>query len=280
MIRAAIKRLGRPVVAALAHYGGYCALAGRLRDRRSGRILSYHGISDRPDTPYTVASADFGRQMAYLAEHSTPLPVDEMVQRLTTGEALPPRAVAVTFDDGYRDAYTHVYPILQRHGIPATVFLPVAFLDGGRSEAAAERLGRADFLTWDQVLEMSRGGVTFGSHTVNHLRLTTLPPQALRDELVRSRSELEAKLGRPATGLAYPYGTVRAFNPAVMRAAAEAGYLWAVTGVSGLNSPRTNRFALRRTKIERHDSLELFARALAGALDPWVIVDRLGRFLK
>lgn len=280
MTRDDVKRWGRPIMAAIAHRCGYCALVGRSRCAHAGRILSYHGVSERPDTPYTVASADFDRQMAYLAEHCTLLSVDEMVRRLDASQGLPPRSVAVTFDDGYQDAYTHAYPILQRYGIPATVFLPVAFVGGGSSQAAAERLGRADFLTWDQVREMSRGGVTFGSHSLSHPQLTDLSSGPLREELMSSKTEIEAQLGRPVTGLAYPYGTVRAFNPAVMRAAAEARYAWAVTGISGLNGPCTDRFALRRTKIERYDSLQLFARALAGALDPWVILDRLGRFLK
>jgi peptidoglycan/xylan/chitin deacetylase (PgdA/CDA1 family) len=89
---------------------------------------------------------------------------------------------------------------------------------------------------------------------------------------------LQDELGKPATGFAYPYGTVRDVSPAVERLVVAAGYAWAVTGLSGVNTPRSNLYALRRTKIEQGDDLALFVKATRGALDPWIVVDRLGRF--
>ncbi len=274
MNRVVLKRFGRPIVASVAYFGGYCALARRFGARSAARILSYHSISDRPADPYAITAEDFALQMAYLATRFTVLSMNQVAAQLDEGKPFPPRAVAVTLDDGYQDSYTHAYPILARHGIPATVFLPVGLIDNAASPA------HADYLTWDQVREMNRGGlVAFGSHTMSHVSLTRLSQGELQYELTRSKAELEDRIGRPVPGFAYPYGTVRDFDPQTVRAVAEAGYSWAVTGVSGINRRRASLFTLRRTKIEGGISMSVFVKALEGALDPWVVMDKLGRFL-
>jgi peptidoglycan/xylan/chitin deacetylase (PgdA/CDA1 family) len=296
MTRAAIKRLGRPVVAALAAYSGYCRLTNALRAGQSGRIVSYHGINDdQPANVYAVASQDFAQHMAFLARYCTVLSLERLVGYLRGGKPLPPHAIAITIDDGYLDAYTQAFPILQRWDLPATVFLPVDLIARSGADVTPSwldasprrrlvvgqegRLAQAEFLSWQQVREMSRHGIDFGSHTLSHVSLTRVSRQWARVELARSKARLEDELGKPVTGLAYPYGTVRDFSPAVEQLVAEAGYVWAVTGLSGVNTSRSNRYALRRTKIEHGDRLELFARATRGALDPWIVVDQLGRLL-
>jgi peptidoglycan/xylan/chitin deacetylase (PgdA/CDA1 family) len=128
MNRITFKRLGRPVMASVAYFGGYCALADRLGANSTAQILSYHSIGDHPADPYAVTTGDFANQMAYLAERFTVLSMDQLADRLGEEKPLPPRAVAVTLDDGYRDSYTQAYPILARLGIPATIFLPVGFM--------------------------------------------------------------------------------------------------------------------------------------------------------
>lgn len=280
MTRVAIKRLGRPVVAALAYYGGYCAVAGRFWGARAGRILSYHGISDRPANAYAVSAEDFACQMRYLAGRFAPISVDRLVEHLRTGGRLPERSVALTIDDGYADVYAHAYPTLVQYAIPVTIFLPVDFVGTTGLADAAARMSQTDFLTWDQVRAMSQHGISFGSHTISHQSLARLTRREVQYQLESSRVKIEDETGTAVTGFAYPYGTARDFNSEVMRAVAQAGYLWAVTGVSGANTPRTDPFALRRTKIERGDAMQLFERAVQGALDPWVAVDWLGRFVR
>jgi peptidoglycan/xylan/chitin deacetylase (PgdA/CDA1 family) len=76
-----------------------------------------------------------------------PVSLATMLRALDRGERLSPRAVAVTFDDGHRDNYTHAYPVLRDCGIPATVFLSTAYMDGARTfwfDEVAYRLHRAE----------------------------------------------------------------------------------------------------------------------------------------
>jgi peptidoglycan/xylan/chitin deacetylase (PgdA/CDA1 family) len=105
----------------------------RLHDR--GRIplviLAYHRIAaigrpqDYPLDPGLVSATmqEFDAQMCALREFANVVSLDQVADAVTHGRALPARAVAVTFDDGFSDTFELAFPLLQRHGIPATVFV-------------------------------------------------------------------------------------------------------------------------------------------------------------
>jgi peptidoglycan/xylan/chitin deacetylase (PgdA/CDA1 family) len=119
-----------------------------LPGTRAGRllILIYHRVHATPDPmfPGEVDAVKFDWQMRLLKRHCAPVSLSEGVERLRRGD-LPPRAVAVTFDDGYADNATVALPILQRHGVNATFFVAPGFLDGGRmwNDSVIESLRRA-----------------------------------------------------------------------------------------------------------------------------------------
>lgn len=123
-------------------------LAHALPATRANRllILIYHRVHPLPDAmfPGEVDAERFDWQMALLERFCHPMPLTEGVVRLKHGD-LPPRSVAVTFDDGYADNATVALPILQRHGITATFFVAPAFLDGGRmwNDSIIEAVRRA-----------------------------------------------------------------------------------------------------------------------------------------
>jgi peptidoglycan/xylan/chitin deacetylase (PgdA/CDA1 family) len=102
------------------------------RQRRLS-ILIYHRVMKERDwmRPAEPTEVEFAWQMQLLKRHFTVLPLGNAVQMLEQG-CLPPRAVCVTFDDGYRDNATVALPVLQRYGIPATVFVAAGYLNGGR----------------------------------------------------------------------------------------------------------------------------------------------------
>jgi peptidoglycan/xylan/chitin deacetylase (PgdA/CDA1 family) len=101
---------------------------------RAGRltILMYHRVLPAPDSLTGEVHAEhFALQMRALREYFTVLPLFEAVDRLAT-RALPSRAVAVTFDDGYADNALVALPILKAHGLHATFFIADGYLNGGR----------------------------------------------------------------------------------------------------------------------------------------------------
>ena len=119
------------------HHGGIASLARRLRGGR-GAILRYHSVTD--DESVTLAFLDrglmatteaFAAQLDFIRERYTVITLDEMVERVHDGRALPARAVAITFDDGYVDNYDHAYRLLRAAGLPATFYVTTGALDGG-----------------------------------------------------------------------------------------------------------------------------------------------------
>lgn len=102
----------------------------RLANRRSLAILMYHGVTPSDAGVWTqVTTENFERQMAYIRRAYKPIALDEAVDLLSRG-ALGERAVAVTFDDGFRNNMTEALPILKRYAVPATIYLTTSFVGG------------------------------------------------------------------------------------------------------------------------------------------------------
>ncbi|MGH8501166.1 MAG: polysaccharide deacetylase family protein [Gammaproteobacteria bacterium] len=109
-------------------------------------ILAYHRVLEAPDPVIDrgVTAAQFDWQMTTLAREFNVLTLTEAVRRITEN-SLPPRAVVVTFDDGYADNFTIALPILKKWSMPATFFVAASFLDGGRmwNDTVIEAISRA-----------------------------------------------------------------------------------------------------------------------------------------
>lgn len=99
-------------------------------------ILAYHSILDEPQLTDHIlgisqSRADFDAHMKTVAQHFSPVTIEDVAQFAKSGRKLPPRAVAVTFDDGFADNYEVALPILSRYGIPATFYIMVSCVENG-----------------------------------------------------------------------------------------------------------------------------------------------------
>lgn len=216
-------------------------------------IICYHCINDRPYSrlrPTTVA--DFENQMRYLSKTYNPVSLERIARDLPkqNGASLPSRAIAVTFDDGYRDNYEHAYPILKKYDIPATIFLTASFV--GTGEIPAWDKGyytdeKSLMLSWEQVREMSNGGISFGAHTLTHPLLTRIPRKQAEEEICLSKVIIEQHLGRPVATFAYPSGDYDSYTKKITR---EAGYSAAVSTLPGYNTAHDDLHALKRNVIQ------------------------------
>ena len=135
------------------------------------------------------------------------------------------------------------------------------------------------WLTWEEAREMAEHGISFGSHTENHVILTKVPLLEARHEIIHSRTELSTRLGQPVTAFCYPNG---AYNPDIVRMVAEAGYQCAVTTKSGSLQCPARPFELNRILVHNDISSTqaMFACALAGLgnlRQLWPGRDRQGR---
>jgi peptidoglycan/xylan/chitin deacetylase (PgdA/CDA1 family) len=108
------------------------AVTGRFRARRGFPVLTFHRVNDDDDPFFpSLPTSVFAARMAHIARHYVVLPLEELVRRMER-DAVPHNALALTFDDGYRDNLTHAAPILARHGLSATIFLVSGWIDTPR----------------------------------------------------------------------------------------------------------------------------------------------------
>jgi peptidoglycan/xylan/chitin deacetylase (PgdA/CDA1 family) len=112
-------------------------------------------------------------------------------------------------------------------------------------------------LDWQQIAEMQKAGISFGSHTLNHLILTTEDQETVTKELELSKKSLEEKLNQPVYHFAYPDG---AYNQKLKPMVKEAGYQTAATIKEDLNPSGADRFELNRIEMEENKVTGLSGR--------------------
>ncbi len=225
-------------------------------------ILQYHQVTELPvdldNRMLAVPPTQFKQQMAYLyGAGYRCLRLDEAIGETSSGRRRPQKNFTLTFDDGFRDAYTTVPPILAHYGFIATIFVVTGRMGRGSNWDKQEGEGAARLMSWAEAAELARAGYTFGSHTVTHPRLPHLDDEAVCRELLDSKAALEDHLGVSVDFLAYPYN---ASDTRVQRLAAECGYVAACGGDLG----PSGRFNLRRTECSRRDTPWTFALKARG----------------
>ena len=201
-------------------------------------ILEYHMVTENPHPdakPYVVPPEDFAEQLDYLAEEGYTTITPQDYARARKGkQQLPEKPIILTFDDGYEDNWRVVLPMLEERRMRAVFYM------------VTNSIGQPGYLTWDNLFDMERRGMEIGSHTANHLPLTTLSPEKQREELRLSKLMLEWKGMKTIYSFSYPNGS---YNAGVVAMLAEEEYLTAVTGEAGLNTLETNPYLLRRVNI-------------------------------
>lgn len=213
-------------------------------------ILMYHKIDEIPSgaryVPNYVLPKQFDEQLTALLRWGyTFISLEDWLD-FRAGHRKPPhRPITLTFDDGYKSNHDIAWPILQRHGVTATVFLVSDFV--GETNRWDPNVLQEPLLSLAEIRAMQAGGISFGSHTCTHRSLVDIPRADAFLELTRSRTRLEALLGRPVVTLAYPYNN----NNATVRALArQAGYQAAVLGRGRINARWTSPWALRRIPVD------------------------------
>lgn len=201
----------------------------------------------------------FERQIATLARRG--------FRGVTFADAASGRAggqtVAITFDDAFRSVLELAAPILARHRMPATVFVPTSF--PSRSEPMSwpgidrwfdtEHENELLPLSWEELGDLRERGWEIGSHTHTHPRLTELGDEELRGELRTSLAACADSVGTACRTLAYPYGD---HDQRVIEATRAAGYA-AAAALPSPWAPPQDPLSYPRIGIYHRDSLGRFA---------------------
>lgn len=231
-------------------------------------VLCYHGVRDSAEsTPFSdlhVTKATFERHCRLIAEACTPISLADFREVRLGRRTLSPRSVIVTFDDGYRGVLDHALPVLERHGIPAAVFVSAQpVLEGRhfwfdtlgrrRGEAAVLKARALPYQQWRALVESIQVPadaddahrpltsaelvrlaasplVEIGAHTMTHPTLAFAPVEDQRREIAGCKVALERVLERPVTTFAYPYGNIGDdYSAETVRLVRDAGFELAFT---------------------------------------------------
>ncbi|MCG9896002.1 MAG: polysaccharide deacetylase family protein [Fimbriimonadaceae bacterium] len=190
-------------------------------------VLMYHDVlpeRDQNSLWWDVTTQELYAQIEKLeAWGATFVSIEEIYRAMVDNKPLPPRAVALTFDDSYQGFYDNAWPLLRDKKIPSAVFVHTAFV-GSQS-------GRPK-MNWDRLKELSESGlVTIGSHTVNHpAELGKLTEAEQIKELTESKKRLEDRLGIEIRSISWPNGE---YSRRTIELAREAGYRFAFAMDSG-----------------------------------------------
>lgn len=217
-------------------------------------VLAYHSVmreAKEKNAPYSISENVFVEQMEYLQSAGYHVvTIDDAIKGLQGEKELPTKPLLLTFDDGYKDNFYIMWPILQRYNYPATVFV------------ATSLIATEGFMTWKDIKAAHDDGIDFASHTINHKALANLTDDEIRFELAQSKRLFKDNLDIEIEYLAYPFGS---YNQAMFPILQETGYKAAFTGNLGTSSEKTQVYELERVNIVQETGKYQFRLKLLAA---------------
>jgi len=220
-------------------------------------VLMYHSVTPeaRVENRMQVSVNSFSRQMHFLkSHHYNVVPLAMIVEMIRDKNKIPPKTVALTFDDGYQDNYTYAYPLLKKFNLPATIFIVVN--EVGRLQG--------DRLSWDEIKKMQASGlVVIGSHTLDHYPyLPDIKSEGeLKRQIFESKITLEQKLGVGVDLFCYPAGR---FNAHIRDLVMQSGYKLAVATGLGKKYSGQDIYLIQRVRVSQTDNLFDFWVKISG----------------
>ena len=220
-------------------------------------VLTYHSFASKKGAKMTVSAQAFEAQMKYLKENGYQfITLSQLIGFMDYKISLPPKAVAITIDDGWRSFYEIGFPILQKYNIPATLFVYTRFIGGRKA------------MTWRQVKAVSDSGIDIQCHTQTHRNLAVLNEkeslreylQAVESEICDSKKEIKVRLNRECRYLAYPYGKT---NSLVISLLQKFGYQAGFTVNREANPFFGDKYRINRSVIYGTYDMERFKRNLS-----------------
>jgi peptidoglycan/xylan/chitin deacetylase (PgdA/CDA1 family) len=221
-------------------------------------ILMYHSIADNSDDPYSVSVDAFRKQISWLSEYGFDVvPLSFLLQSIQARNyRILRKKVVITFDDGYQDFLKNALPVLLERGAPATVFLVTDML-GGRAPWN-ESGTHVRLMSEDEVRSIKAQGISLGSHTATHAKLTLLDHEDLQRQLRDSHDAL-TNLGESFYSFSYPWGQ---WTRQIVDAVKAAGYECAVAVGEQTRLTAANAYLLPRITMRRDMDLNRFQSLL------------------
>jgi len=324
----------------LLFYGGFAfakIVARRILAKQRIFILLYHKVDYKAPPFFGVAVRPdvFEKQIRFLKRYYKIVDLADLNQLEQLEQTFPSDLIVITFDDGYRNNYTHVFPLLKKYNVPATIFLATDYIGNNRllwydklswilykvvnlpdsrrlmkfelspeiireverflaavssgrvsilrslvillkaysaqeREEVIKRLAEScrvntwpgdedrPMLSWEEVREMSKYGISFGSHTASHPVLSDISVEEARREIGESKNIIEEQIQKPVTTFAYPYGKKEDCTDEVAKILIDEGFEYACTTTVGYEQfPVATPLKLKRRGVPPHPYLFL-----------------------
>jgi peptidoglycan/xylan/chitin deacetylase (PgdA/CDA1 family) len=233
-------------------------------------VLMYHKVTDHETEDYlTVSPTRLEKQFQYIRKKNfNTIFLSELLDYTRFGTPLPPNPLLLTFDDGYKNNYTHLYPLLHRYALKANIFLVAGFIN---TEYGSRVSANETFLHIDDIRSMSPGSVQFGLHTYDHKSYRELTITQVEEDIIRTRQRLgELKIPfQPCLAYAYgafPRGDAQKTN-AFFQVLSANGIELAFRIGNRINKlPIKNRMLVQRIDVRGTDSFLKFRLSLAFGL--------------
>ncbi len=167
-------------------------------------VLMYHKVIDEGLTDYlTITVQDLERQFKYLNRKGyTSVFLSDLLDHLNEKKKLPAKAVLLTFDDGYKNNFTQLYPLLKKYNLKANIFLVAGFIQPTVGNIPDE----SEFLHIDDIKKMSGDTVQFGLHSYDHKSYNDLTISQIEEDIRSCRTRLNHLNIFYQPCLAYTYG--------------------------------------------------------------------------
>jgi peptidoglycan/xylan/chitin deacetylase (PgdA/CDA1 family)/glycosyltransferase involved in cell wall biosynthesis len=232
-------------------------------------ILAYHRVVESPSEAgkhgIYVIRENFDLQMRYLKKKKFTTLTFKDYLKLTEEQKKYGKYVILTFDDGYEDNYRLAFPILRKYGFKATIFL-VADKKTNEWDRAQSSEPEVRLLSKEEILEMKKYEIEFGSHTLTHPDLTKIPLEAAKKEIFESKKKIEEIIQDKVITFAYPYGKL---NQNLKEIVKQAGYKFGIATDSGSAAIDEDWFEIRRTILFPKTGKRSFKRKVSGHYNFW-----------
>jgi peptidoglycan/xylan/chitin deacetylase (PgdA/CDA1 family) len=225
--------------------------------------LMYHMVDRTIDTRLAVTEEAFEAQLEHVRkEGHAVLNLDDVLRIVTASDEPPPRAVFITFDDGYADNLYAALPRLRAQGIEATLFVPTAHV-GQSNRWNPMACYDTRHLDWGELERWLEGGGRVGGHTHEHLCVGRLGTAELQTTIELNRKLLVERLGVDVAAFSYPFGV------ATDTARVEVARLYQAAFVvrGGTWNAREDPFRINRLAVERTWDITEFARRVEELFD-------------
>lgn len=213
-------------------------------------ILMFHRVNDHDTDCLSVRVGVFDEMLHAFKNNYNVISLAQLVNTVSGGQKIEEGTVVITFDDGYKDNFSCAVPLLVKYGLPATFFVTSRYI--GTDRVFPWDLGNTagnPLMNWDEVRELSRMGFDIGGHTSNHVNLGIVPIEEARREIVESKLEIEAAIGRKITSFAYPFGAKNNIREEIYPIIREAGFTCCCSGYGGKVTANCDAYRLTRVPV-------------------------------